>query len=244
MKAKACKNVGMDSEIIELPDTIDQSTLRNTILELNTKTDGILIQIPLPPQLDANKAMTEIDPNLDVDGLHPKNLGRVALSGMDAIFAPCTPKGCMVLLERYNIDVESKHCVIIGASNIVGKPLAFLLLSKHATVTICHIKTVNIKEHTRMADIIFVATGKAHLVKDDWVKKGVIIVDIGTTVVKNDKTNKNRIVGDVHPSAQEKASYLTPMPGGIGPMTIAMLIENTFNGFMRNHLKSNSNKCI
>jgi len=227
MKVKTCEDLGMESEILRLGADISQAELIQEIRYLNRNTDGILIQLPLPDHIDSYAVMDAIDPSKDVDGLHPYNLGKVALLGEKAPFVPCTPKGCLELLDRYDIPVEGKHCVVIGSSNVVGKPLALLLLARHATVTVCHKKTVNTKSHARLADILFVATGKAHLINKDWVKPGAVIIDIGTSIVLS-KQGKRRVVGDVDTEdVMNVVSAISPVPGGVGPMTIAMLMKNT-----------------
>lgn len=238
MKAKACEDIGIGSEVVRLPEDVSQKKLEEVIRNLNNQVDGILLQLPLPEHLNTNSALQSIDPDLDVDGLHSQSLGDVELFGMEAKFSPCTPKGCLVLLEEYGISLQGKHCVVIGASKVVGKPLVLLLLSKNATVTVCNKQTQNIREHTTRADILFSATGCGHLVKPDWIKPGAIVVDIGTSFVP-DATRKSgqRLVGDVDPLVQEKASYVTPVPGGVGPMTIAMLLQNTVDGFANKRLK-------
>jgi 5,10-methylene-tetrahydrofolate dehydrogenase/methenyl tetrahydrofolate cyclohydrolase len=227
MKAKTCRNLGMMSEIVKLPMDVTQDDLITIIEGLNRNTDGILVQLPLPDHIDSYAVMDAIDPSKDVDGLHPYNIGKVALLGDKAPFVPCTPKGCLEMLDRYDIPVEGKHCVVIGASNVVGKPLALLLLARHATVTVCHKKTVDTKSHSKMADILFVATGKAHLIKRDWVKPGAVVIDIGTSIVLS-KKGKRRVVGDVDTKdVMDVVSAISPVPGGVGPMTIAMLMKNT-----------------
>jgi len=223
MKKKACDRVGFYSVTHEMPENISQETIENTItmMNQNPSIDGILIQLPLPPQIDTTKILELVDPSKDVDGFHPYNVGRLA-TNLDG-FVPCTPLGVMELLNEYNIDVKGKNCVVVGASNIVGKPMAALLLNADATVEVCHIFTDDLKKHTLNADIILVGVGVINLVKENMVKDGAIIVDIGINRAENGK-----LVGDVDfANVSEKCSYITPVPGGVGPMTISMLLSNT-----------------
>jgi methylenetetrahydrofolate dehydrogenase (NADP+)/methenyltetrahydrofolate cyclohydrolase len=223
MKKKACEYVGIDSISVELPEDISQEELENRVLELNrdSKIDGILVQLPLPKHLNTDKILELIDPKKDVDGFHPINVGGV-LTGLDT-FAPCTPLGMVELLDKYKIDIQGKNVVVVGASNIVGKPIASLLLNRNATVEICHIYTQNLKEHTLKADILIVAVGKENLIEANMVKEGAVVLDVGIN-----KTVEGKIVGDVDfENVSKKASYITPVPGGVGPMTIAMLLKNT-----------------
>lgn len=223
MKKKACDRVGFYSVTHEMPQDISQEAIENTIKMMNNNPniDGILIQLPLPKQIDTTKILELVNPSKDVDGFHPYNVGRLA-TGLDG-FVPCTPLGVMELLKEHNIDVKGKNCVVVGASNIVGKPMAALLLNANATVEICHIFTDDLKKHTLNADILFVGVGVINLIKEDMVKEGVIIVDIGINRADNGK-----LVGDVDfDRVSKKCSYITPVPGGVGPMTIAMLLSNT-----------------
>ncbi len=223
MKKKACDRVGFYSVTHEMPSDISQAAIENTIKMMNNNPniDGILIQLPLPKHIDTTKLLELVEPSKDVDGFHPYNVGRLT-TGLDG-FVPCTPLGVMELLNEYNIDVKGKNCVVVGASNIVGKPMAALLLNANATVEICHIFTDDLKKHTLNADMIFVGAGVINLIKEDMVKDGAIIVDIGIN-----RTNDGRLVGDVDfEKVCEKCSYITPVPGGVGPMTIAMLLSNT-----------------
>ena len=223
MKKKACDRVGFYSVTHEMPGDISQDAIENTItmMNKNPNIDGILIQLPLPPQIDTTKILELVEPSKDVDGFHPYNVGRLT-TGLDG-FVPCTPLGIMELLSEYDIDVKGKNCVVIGASNIVGKPMASLLLNADATVEICHIFTDDLKRHTLNADIILVGVGVINLVKEDMVKDGAIIIDIGINRADNGK-----LVGDVDfDNVSKKCSFITPVPGGVGPMTIAMLLSNT-----------------
>jgi len=224
MKKKACDYVGIDSFSLEFSEEISETELTEKIKELNNddKVDGILVQLPLPKHIDTQKILSLINPEKDVDGFHPYNIGQI-VAGLDG-FAPCTPLGMVRLLEKYNLDdLRGKNAVVVGASNIVGKPIASLLLNLNATVDICHIYTKNLKEHTLKADILVVAVGKQNLITADMVKDDVIIFDVGIN-----KTENGKIVGDVDfDEVSKKASFITPVPGGVGPMTIAMLLENT-----------------
>jgi len=231
MKKKACDRVGFYSVTHEMPTEISQETIENTIVMMNKNPsiDGILIQLPLPPQIDTTKILELVDPKKDVDGFHPYNVGRLA-TGLDG-FVPCTPLGVMELLKEYNIDPKGKNCVVVGASNIVGKPMAALLLNADATVEICHIYTDDLKKHTLNADILLVGVGVINLIKDDMVKDDVIIIDIGINRAENGK-----LVGDVdYENVSKKCSYITPVPGGVGPMTISMLLSNTLKAAKINH---------
>ncbi len=223
MKKKACDRVGFYSVSHEMPEDISQDAIENTIMMMNQNPniDGILVQLPLPPQIDTTKILELVDPAKDVDGFHPYNVGRL-VTNLDG-FVPCTPLGVMKLLEEYNIDVKGKNCCVVGASNIVGKPMANLLLNADATVEICHIFTDDLKKHTLQADIILVGVGVINLIKEDMVKEGAVIIDIGINRADNGK-----LVGDVDfEHVAPKCSYITPVPGGVGPMTIAMLLSNT-----------------
>lgn len=223
MKKKACDRVGFYSITHEMPETISQEAIEKTIIGLNndSNVDGILIQLPLPSHIDTTKLLELVDPAKDVDGFHPYNVGRL-VTNLDG-FVPCTPLGVMELLREYNIDVKGKNCVVVGASNIVGKPMAALLLNADATVEICHIFTDDLKKHTLNADIVLCGVGVINLITADMVKDDVIIVDIGVS-----RTPEGKLVGDVDfENVSKKSSYITPSPGGVGPMTIAMLLSNT-----------------
>lgn len=223
MKKKACDKVGFYSVTHEMPEDISQDAIENTIKMMNTNPniDGILIQLPLPQQIDTTKILELVDPSKDVDGFHPFNVGRLT-TGLDG-FVPCTPLGVMELLKEYDINVKGKNCVVVGASNIVGKPMAALLLNANATVEICHIFTDDLKKHTLNADILLVGVGVINLIKEDMVKEGVIVIDIGINRAQN-----GTLIGDVDfDNVSKKCSYITPVPGGVGPMTIAMLLSNT-----------------
>lgn len=223
MKKKACDRVGFYSITHEMPSDISQDAIQETIVMMNQNPniDGILIQLPLPEHIDTTKLLELVAPSKDVDGFHPYNVGRLTV-GLDG-FVPCTPLGVMHLLKEYNIDVKGKNCVVVGASNIVGKPMALLLLNANATVEICHIFTDDLKKHTLNADIIFVGVGVENLITEDMVKEDVIIIDIGVN-----KSSDGKLTGDVDfNNVSKKASFITPVPGGVGPMTIAMLLSNS-----------------
>ncbi len=222
-KHKACLAVGMNSYQIALPATISQDELISKIEELNADplVDGILVQLPLPAHISEIAVTRAILPEKDVDAFHSENVGKIMIGKYD--FLPCTPAGIVRLLDFYNISVEGKSCVVIGRSNIVGKPMALLLLERNGTVTVCHSKTKNLKEVTKAADIIIVAIGKPRFLTADMVKAGAVIVDVGIN-----RGDDGKLVGDVDFEAvSEVASYITPVPGGVGPMTITMLLENT-----------------
>lgn len=221
-KGIACETIGIYSKTIRLPFDCSQEELETTINELNLdkKISGILVQLPLPKHLDEEAALACILPEKDVDGFHLTNAGKLFTNQQGVI--PCTPKGMLHMLKHAGIDLMGKEAVIIGRSNIVGKPAAMLLLNEHCTVTVCHSKTINLSEHTRRADILVAAIGKANFVTADMVKPGAVVIDVGINRVDG------KVVGDVDYEAVEKvAGYITPVPGGVGKMTISMLMENT-----------------
>lgn len=221
-KSKACEEVGVEFEEFLLSEDTKQEELENLIEDLNQneKIHGILLQSPIPKTLDINRAFGKISPNKDVDGFHPINIGNLALN--KDTFVACTPYGIMKMFEEYNIDLSGKHVVIIGRSNIVGRPLIQCSLNKNATVTICHSKTQNLEEHTKRADILISAIGKPNFVTADMVGEGATVIDVGIN-----RTEEGKIVGDVDfENVEKKAGYITPVPGGVGPMTIAMLMNN------------------
>ena len=232
-KAKACEQVGFESTLVKLPANISEEALLQEIekLNANSEIDGYIVQLPLPKHIDEQKILLAIDPTKDVDGFHPANFGRMALD-MEA-FIPATPFGIMELLKRYEVPTKGKHVVVVGRSHIVGRPISILLSQKgaqgNATVTLTHSHTPNLAELTRQADIVVMALGIPEFLKGDMVKEGVTVIDVGITRLKDDSTHKGyRIVGDVaFDEVKEKASYITPVPGGVGPMTIAMLLKNT-----------------
>ncbi len=234
MKVKKCEQLGIHSVLKVLPETITQEELLAQVNELNNddKVHGILVQLPLPSHLNEDEVIDTIDPKKDVDCFHPTNVGKMLIGDQDGFF-PCTPHGVQVLLERSNIDTTGKHAVVIGRSNIVGKPMAALLVQKakgaNATVTICHSRTPNIAELTQQADIIVAAIGKPHFVTAGMVKDGAVVVDVGINRVDDDTAPRGyKLVGDVdYDNVAPKCSAITPVPGGVGPMTIAMLMKNT-----------------
>ena len=235
MKKKACDRVGFYSITHDMPENISQEAIERTIISMNENEsiDGILIQLPLPEQIDTTKLLELVAPEKDVDGFHPYNVGRL-VTNLDG-FVPCTPLGVMELLKEHNIDVKGKNCVVVGASNIVGKPMASLLLNADATVEICHIFTDDLKRHTLNADVVLVGAGVINLITEDMVKDDVIIVDIGVS-----RTAEGKLVGDVDfENVSKKCSYITPSPGGVGPMTIAMLLTNTLKAAKINAQKKN-----
>jgi len=223
MKAKACEKVGFYSITHNMPDTISQDEIIATIemMNNNPRIDGILVQLPLPKHVDTDKILEVIDPKKDVDGFHAYNVGRL-VTNLES-FVACTPLGVMKMFEEYNIDLKGQDVCVVGASNIVGKPMASLLLNADATVTITHIFTKDLKSHTSKADIIVVGVGVPGLIKEDMVKEGAIVIDIGINRIED-----GSLVGDVDfANVSKKCSYITPVPGGVGPMTIAMLLSNT-----------------
>ena len=240
-KVRACKKVGFDSTLVKLPKTTTENELLNKVHELNNNNaiDGYIVQLPLPSHIDSQKILMAVDPTKDVDGFHPTNFGKMALNL--PTFISATPYGVMELLERYNVETEGKHTVVIGRSDIVGRPISILMSRKsnpgNSTVTLAHSRTKNIQELTRKADIIISALGSPNFVKADMVKKGVVVVDVGITRVKDDSEKGYKIVGDVdYENVSKKASHITPVPGGVGPMTIAMLLKNTLQAYNINNL--------
>lgn len=221
-KKKACADCGILSEEYALPAETTQEQLMALIEELNGRRDvnGILVQLPLPKHLDEKQVIDAIDPKKDVDAFHPSNVGGIMIG--DYHFLPCTPAGVMELIHSTGVKVEGAHCVVIGRSNIVGKPMAMLMLHENATVTVCHSRTRNLAEHCRQADILIAAVGRANFVTADMVKEGAVVIDVGIN-----RGADGKLCGDVDFAAVEpKASYITPVPGGAGPMTIAMLMKN------------------
>ncbi|MBQ7362315.1 MAG: bifunctional methylenetetrahydrofolate dehydrogenase/methenyltetrahydrofolate cyclohydrolase FolD [Bacteroidaceae bacterium] len=232
-KVRACEECGFTSTLIRYEDDITEETLLAKVEELNNDpdVDGFIVQLPLPKHFNEQKVIEAIDYRKDVDGFHPINAGRLTI-GLPC-YLSATPNGIMELLRRYNIDTKGKKCVVLGRSNIVGKPVANLMLQKgtpgDATVTICHSRTANIEEECRQADIIIAALGQPHFVKENMVKEGAVIIDVGTTRVPSTETKSGfRLMGDVDfPNVSPKCSYITPVPGGVGPMTIVSLMQNT-----------------
>ncbi|MDN5344262.1 MAG: methylenetetrahydrofolate dehydrogenase / methenyltetrahydrofolate cyclohydrolase [Clostridia bacterium] len=228
-KHRACEEVGIHSVVHRLPAETSQAQLLDLVKQLNIdpRIHGILVQLPLPDHIDEKTVIDTIALEKDVDGFGPANVGNLVIG--DKCFYPCTPHGCMVLLDKTGIDPKGKKAVIVGRSNIVGKPMAMMLLARHATVTICHSRTQNLADECRQADILVAAVGKPEMITGDMIKEGAVVIDVGINRVAEKK-----LVGDVHfASAAEKASWITPVPGGVGPMTIAMLLKNTVEAARR-----------
>jgi methylenetetrahydrofolate dehydrogenase (NADP+)/methenyltetrahydrofolate cyclohydrolase len=246
-KEKAAREAGMRSEVVRLPDTIPERELLDRIRRLNddARVHGILVQLPLPPAIDAERVLETLDPHKDVDGFHPVNAGRL-LTGLPG-FVPCTPAGILELLKRNDVPLAGRHAVVIGRSNIVGKPMAVLLLRENCTVTVCHSKTADLPRVASQGDVLVAAVGKRALVTEEYVKPGAAVVDVGIHRVEDEATARalfgdderrlaairgggSTLVGDVHPlRVRERAGWLTPVPGGVGPLTIAMLLGNTLD---------------
>lgn len=230
-KGKACQELGMESVSHHLPENITQEELEKLIKSLNRskKINGILVQLPLPAHLNEERVLSLISIEKDVDGFSPLNIGRLAQKGREPLFVPCTPYGCIYLLEQAGVQIEGANAVVLGRSNIVGMPAALLLIGKNATVTVCHSRTRDLPGIVRQADILIAAIGKAEFVRGEWIKPGAAVIDVGINS-RPDSTKKSgyRLVGDVNfDEAKEAAGWITPVPGGVGPMTIAMLMKNT-----------------
>lgn len=230
-KHKSCGEVGIESEVITMPEQTTQQELLEVVERLNQDetVDGILVQLPLPKQIDEKTVLRSILPEKDVDGFHPVNVGLLSIG--DECFAPATPSGIIAMFQEYGIDIAGKNCVVIGRSNIVGKPMAALLLKNNATVTICHSKTEDLASYTRRADVVIVATGRRHTLTAEMAKEGAVVVDVGMN-----RNEQGKLCGDVdYEEVKEKASFITPVPGGVGPMTITELLENTIQAAQRHH---------
>lgn len=230
-KQKACAELGMGSVSKNLPGDISQEELERIIKALNDdkSVHGILVQLPLPSHLDEERVLQLVGIEKDVDGFSPFNIGRLAQKGREPLFAPCTPNGCIYLLEKSGVPIEGANAVVLGRSNIVGMPAALLLIARNATVTVCHSRTKDLPSVIKQADILIAAIGKPEFVRGDWIKPGAAVIDVGINS-KPDSTKKSgyRLVGDVNfDEAKEAAGFITPVPGGVGPMTIAMLMRNT-----------------
>lgn len=236
-KTKACQEIGINSVVEKLNENILQSELIEIIDHYNNNNNfhGILVQLPLPEHIDENKIIESISPKKDIDGFHPINIGNLVIG--KETFLPCTPAAIQELLKRYNISTEGKHVVIVGRSNIVGKPIANLLMQKskyaNSIVTVCHSAVTDLSYYTKQADILIAAIGKPQIIKSDMVKDGVVVIDVGINRIEDNNVKKGyRVVGDVDfDSVSKKSSYITPVPGGVGPMTIAMLLSNTFKAY-------------
>lgn len=232
-KRRACEEVGFISKSYDLPTTTTEAELLSIIDTLNqdAEIDGILVQLPLPAGMDSTKILEHIDPEKDVDGFHPYNVGR--LSQRIPKLRSCTPKGIITLLDRYNIQVRGMHAVVVGASNIVGRPMTLELLLAGCTTTTCHRFTKDLEHHIRQADLVVVAVGKPNFIPGEWIKEGAVVVDVGIN-----RLDSGKLIGDVeYDVAKTKASYITPVPGGVGPMTVASLIENTLLACEQYHSK-------
>ena len=234
-KKKACAKAGIFSLEVALDKNITQEKLIEEIQKLNNddRINGILLQLHHPKHLDEHVALEAISPEKDVDGFHPTNVGKLYI-GLDT-FVPCTPKGVIEILKRYNISISGKNAVVVGRSNIVGKPVAALLMKENATVTIAHSKTQNLPDLVKNSDIVVSAIGKPYFIKGDWIKEGAVVIDVGINSVDDPSSPKGyKLVGDVEfEEASKRASYITPVPGGVGPMTIAMLLSNTLKAKLR-----------
>lgn len=232
-KQKACAEVGINSFGFDLPADASQEEVEALVRKLNADpaVNGILVQLPLPKHLDEEKVLVSIDLTKDVDGFHPVNIGRLAQKGREPVFVPCTPAGCMVLLEEAGAEIAGANAVVLGRSNIVGMPVALLLVKANATVTIVHSRTKNLPEVVRGADILVAAIGQPGFVKKEWVKPGTYVIDVGINQVEDATAKRGyRLVGDVaFDEVSEVAAAITPVPGGVGPMTIAMLLKNTLH---------------
>lgn len=230
-KHKACLEAGIESFGHELPATATQAEVEQLVMDLNadSRVNGILVQLPMPSHIDEESVLKAISIEKDVDGFHPLNIGRLAQKGREPLFIPCTPAGCIYLLEKELPKLEGANAVVLGRSNIVGMPVALLLVRANATVTICHSRSRNLPEIIRSADILVAAVGRPEMVKGDWVKPGAVVIDVGINHVDDASRPKGyRIVGDVdYDQVSQVASAITPVPGGVGPMTIAMLLKNT-----------------
>lgn len=236
-KKKACADVGITSFGHELPADISQADLLAVVRDLNANpaVHGILVQLPLPDHIDDEEVLGAISIEKDVDGFHPLNIGRLSMKRREPLFVPCTPRGCIELLLRMNIPIAGKEAVVLGRSNIVGLPVAMLLLHQNATLTICHSRTQDLPSVVRRADILIAAVGRPEMVRGDWVKPGAAVIDVGINAVPDpSKPSGHRLVGDVaFDEVKEVAGAITPVPGGVGPMTIAMLLRNTVDGAKR-----------
>lgn len=237
MKKKACAEVGITSFGYTLPADVSQDELLKLVQDLNANPDvhGILVQLPLPDHIDDETVLGAISIEKDVDGFHPLNIGRLSMKRRAPLFVPCTPRGCIELLDRSGIEIEGKRAVVLGRSNIVGLPAAMLLLHRNATLTVCHSRTKNLPGVVREADILIAAVGRPEMVKGDWIKPGAAVIDVGVNAVDDPSKKKGyRLVGDVDfAEVKEVAGYITPVPGGVGPMTIAMLLRNTMDSAKR-----------
>ncbi|MFZ5881647.1 MAG: bifunctional methylenetetrahydrofolate dehydrogenase/methenyltetrahydrofolate cyclohydrolase FolD [Chloroflexota bacterium] len=238
-KGKACQELGMGSISEHLPADATQEQVEELVRRLNADptVNGILVQLPMPSHIDEERVLSLINIEKDVDGFSPLNIGRLAQKGRDPLFVPCTPYGCIYLLEQSGVKIEGANAVVLGRSNIVGMPAALLLVGKNATVTVCHSRTKDIAAVVRQADILIAAIGKTEFVRGDWIKPGAAVIDVGINSVPDaTKKSGHRLVGDVNfNEAKEVAGFITPVPGGVGPMTIAMLMKNTLRASQIQH---------
>ena len=237
MKRNACKSVGIRDYDVVLPEDVTQEHIIKIVRDMNSAKhiDGILIQLPLPSHIDESVVLSEVALNKDVDGFHMRSMGSLALNRMNDTFPPCTPDGCIKLLQHYNIDISGKDAVVVGRSNIVGLPLSLLLIHNNATVTVCHSRTKDLKSHTSKADILIAACGQKELITAEYVKPGAVVIDVGIHKVPAKNKRGYTFVGDtLYKEVSKIASHMTPVPGGVGPMTIAMLLEHTFRASLRN----------
>lgn len=241
MKQKACQQAGIESFGFTLPETASQQEVESLVSELNadSRINGILVQLPLPSGLDEEKVLNVIDLEKDVDGFHPVNIGRLAQKGRESLFVPCTPAGCIYLIDKMGVPIESANAVVLGRSNIVGMPVALLLVKRNATVTVCHSRTKDLPGVVCSADILIAAVGRPEMVRGDWVKPGAVVIDVGVNRVDADNEKGYKLVGDVnYDEVKEVAGMITPVPGGVGPMTIAMLLMNTVRAAKIAHMKA------
>lgn len=238
-KQKACAQAGIESFGFTLPASATQTEVESLVKELNAnpRVNGILVQLPLPGELDEERVLNAISIEKDVDGFHPLNIGRLAQKGRDPLFVPCTPAGCILILDKLGVKLEGANAVVLGRSNIVGMPVALLLVRRNATVTICHSKSRDLPGICRQADVLIAAVGRPEMVRGDWVKPGAVVIDVGVNRIDDPEHPKgSRLVGDVnYNEVKEVAGAITPVPGGVGPMTIAMLLNNTVRAAQMAH---------
>lgn len=240
-KEEACKKVGIIININKLSINTNEEYIINLIKSMNSNklVNGIIVQLPLPKTLNEEKILNNIDYLKDVDGFNVKNMGELAMNNRNPTFIPCTVLSCLKIFENINLDLVGKNIVIISNSNIVGIPLSLILLKKKATVTVCHINTLNLEEHTKYADVIISACGQAKIIKKEYIKKDSIVIDIGINYIINNNNSKKKLVGDVDiEDVENKVSYITPVPGGVGPITVSMLLQNTFYAFKLQNLNT------
>jgi 5,10-methylene-tetrahydrofolate dehydrogenase/methenyl tetrahydrofolate cyclohydrolase len=239
MKKRACEEVGMHFQHVLLSGEITQAELVERVQAVNAdeSVHGLIVQLPLPEGIDSRAVLDAVSLAKDVDGFHPQNIGALAMKGREPQFVPCTPRGCMELLARSGVVIAGKNAVVVGRSNIVGVPMALLLLHRDATVTVCHSRTQNLQAKLADADIVVAAVGRPEMIRGEWLKEGCVVIDVGINSVEDaTRARGYRLVGDVHyASAYEKASKITPVPGGVGPMTVAMLLTATFTAAQRVH---------